>query len=64
MSKYEHWTTVMGKRLSREHDVNGDRYWEVVLEDDLWDHHVCLDYEEWKHLAIGEGVKITLESEG
>ena len=61
MTKYEHITTVMGKRLSRQRDVNGDRYYMVVLEDDLWDHTVCLNLEEWRHLKLGDGIRITLE---
>lgn len=61
MTKYEHITTVIGKRLSREHDVNGDRYWIVDLEDDLWDHQVCLNLEDWRHLKLYDGIRITLE---
>ncbi len=61
MTKYEHITTVTGKKLSRQTDVNGDRYYEVVLEDDLWDHIICLDLENWRHLELGDGVRITVE---
>ena len=63
MTKYEHWTTVVGKRLSRQRDANDDRYYEVVLEDDLWDHHVTLDLKAWRHLKLGDALKITLEDE-
>jgi len=61
LTKYKHIVTVIGKRLSRHRDANGDRFWEVDLEDDLWDHVVSLNLEEWRHLKIGDGLRITVE---
>jgi len=62
MTKYEHVVTIVGKRRTRD-DVNNDPVLEFILEDDLFDHQISLDYHKWNHLNIGDGLKITVEDE-
>jgi len=61
--KYKHVTTVTGLRKVESVAVDYPQSMlEVTLEDDLADHVVCLDYNDWNgKIKLGDGMALMVE---
>lgn len=64
--EYKHITTVTGLRKVESVAVDYPQpMLEVTLEDDLADHVICLDYNDWNgKIKLGDGITIILSMEG
>ena len=63
--EYKHITTVIGLRKVESLDLAyAPPMLEITLEDDLQNHVVCLEYDEWVgKVKLGDGITLIVREE-